>query len=373
MEFTCAKSAITFGVKTASRALGSTLPVLAGIKLEVHGSELNLLATDLERALHVTIPIENAKGKGMCVINGQLLSKITGMLPDEELKLRLDDAGDKVEITSGEATFELLLLPAADYPEIPSVPGETLCAIERERLVRSLERTTFAAMSARETSRLNLTGVDILTQGETIKMVATNGYRLALKEEKLASNAPEGEYLIDADALKDLQSILDSVEDEQVKIAQGGGHLFFVTSHVVFIVRVIQEEYPDFERVIPQENPVGLHMKREVFLSALQRAEITTAAESGAVVLEPRDSSLLIKSSSAEKGHTEERIPLLKPAGALTISFRGEYLIEALRRMSSSEVVLWLKDSESAGLLEPEAASEEDQGFLYVCMPIRMD
>ncbi len=373
MEFTCTKSAITFGVKTASRALGSTLPILAGIKVEAQESELKLISTDLERALIVTIPIENAKGKGTCVINGQLLSKITGMLPDETLKLRLDDAGDRVEITSGEAIFELLLLPVADFPEIPALPKETLCTIQRERLVRSLERTTFAAMSARETSRLNLTGVDLLTQGEKIKMVATNGYRLALKEEQLESSAPEGEYLIDADALKDLQSILGSVEDEQVKIAQGGGHLFFTTAQVIFIARVIQEEYPDFERVIPRDNPVGLHMKREVFLSALQRAEITTAAESGAVILEPRDSSLLIKSSSAEKGHTEERIPLLKPAGSLTISFRGEYLIEALRRMSSTEVVLWLKDSESAGLLEPTADSDEDQGFLYVCMPIRMD
>jgi DNA polymerase-3 subunit beta len=359
-------------VKTASRVLGSTLPILAGLKLEVQGSELKLVATDLERALVVTVAIEKSKGKGTCVINGQLLSKITGMLPDEVLKLKLDDTGDRVEITSGEATFELVLLPTADFPEIPVPPQETLYAIQRERLLRSLEHTTFAAMSARETSRLNLTGVDILTEGKTIKMVATNGYRLALKEEQLESNAPEGEYLIDADSLKDLQSILAGIEDEQVRISHGGGHLFFITSRVIFMARIIQEEYPDFERVIPRDNPVGLHMKREAFLSALQRAEITTAAESGAVILEPRDSSLLIKSTSAEKGHTEERIPLLKPAGSLTISFRGEYLIEALQRMSSAEVVLWLKDSESAGLLEP-ADGEEDQGFLYVCMPIRMD
>jgi DNA polymerase-3 subunit beta len=376
MEFTCTRSAITFAVKTAGRALGSgsTLPILAGLKLEAQGPQLSVMATDLERAIVVTVPTTQHQGKGTCVINGQLLSKITGMLPEEQVKLRLDEAGDKVEITSGEATFELLLLPRADYPEIPALPAETHYVMERERLVRSLERTTFAAMSARETSRLNLTGVDILTRGAVIKLVATNGYRLALKEEELQTHVlEEGEYLIDADALKDLQSILTGVEDEQVKIAHANSHLFFATSQAVFIARVIAEEYPDFERVIPKDNPLGLYLKREAFLAALQRAEITTAAESGAVILETRDSSLLIKSSSAEKGQTEERIPLLKPAGAITVSFRGEYLIEALRRMSSSEVVLWLKDSESAGLLEPAADSEEDQGFLYVCMPIRMD
>lgn len=374
MEFTCATSEVAFGVKTASRALGSgsTLPILAGIKLQARGSELKLIATDLERAIIATIPIENEGGDGDCVLSGQLLSKITGMLPADTLTVRLDDAGEVVEIASGETNFELLLLPLEDYPEIPSPPEGRLCAIERERLVRALERTTFAAMSARETSRLNLTGVDILTQGSSVKMVATNGYRLALKEEQLASAAPEGEYLVDADALKDLQSILGGLDDERVELAHEGDHLFFITSRVLFAVRRIQEEYPDFERVIPQDNALGLHLDRGALLMALQRADITTAAESGAVVLETRDSTLVIRSSSAEKGQTEERVSLLKPVEPITISFRGEYLIDALRRMNSDEVVVWLKDPESAGLLEP-SDSEEDQGFLYVCMPIRME
>ncbi len=374
MDFICHRADITFGVKTASRALGmgSTLPILAGIKLEVENQQLRLMATDLVRAIVVTVPIENhGTPGGTCVLNGGLFSKITGMLPDEKLSLRLDDSGDRVTITSGEATFELLLMPVEDYPQIPSVQRE-ICAIRRERLMHALSLTTFAAMSAKETSRLNLTGVDILMSGRTIKMVATNGYRLALKEEQLESSVPEGEFLIDADALRDLQGILGTLDDEQVRIAQGEGHLFFLTHQVLFIARLIQEEYPDFERVIPKDNPVSLHIKREAFLSALQRAQITTAEESGAVILESRDASLWIKSSSAEKGHTEERVPLLKPAPAITISFRGEYLIDALRRMKGAEVVLWLKDAESAGLLEP-LEGEEDQGFLYVCMPIRMD
>jgi len=365
---------MAFGVKPASRALGSgsTLPILAGIKLEVHDKELKLTATDLERAIVATVPIENAGSGGACVLNGGLLVKITGMLPEERVRVRLEEAGDKVTITSGEATFELLLMPLEDYPEVPALPEGRLGAIRRERLVRALERTTFAAMSARETSRLNLTGVDVLIKGETVQLVATNGYRLALKEERLEAPAPEGEYLIDADALKDLQGILGGLDVEQVELAYEGGHLFFITPQVVFIARLIQEEYPDFERVIPRENPLGLHLNREAFLKALQRAQITTAPESGAVILEAGDSSLVIRSSSAEKGQTEERLPLLKPVRAITISFRGEYLIDALRRMNSEEVVLWLKDPESAGLLEP-ADSEEDQGFLYVCMPIRMD
>jgi len=374
VDFVCTKSALTFGVRTAGRALGSgsTMPILAGMKLEVQGDQLRLTATDLERAIHVTVPVENRGGDGAAVLSGQLLTKITGMLPDETVHIRLAEAGDKLTIHSGEATFELLLLPLDDYPELPEVPEQTVATIRRERLMRALELTTFAAMSAKETSRLNLTGVDITLQGERARLVATNGYRLALKEETLESEAPEGEFLVDADALKDLHSVLGGLADETVTLLTNAGHLFFQTPQVIYMARLIQEEYPDVERVIPRENPIGLSLSREAFLSALQRAEITTAPESGAVIFEVQDGTLKISSSSAEKGQTEEIVPLLKPAASIKISFRGEYLIDALRRMKSPEVVFWLKDPESAGLLEP-AGGEEDQGFLYVCMPIRMD
>lgn len=374
MDIKCNKADIAFGVKTASRALGSpnVLPILTGIKLETDVDQLKLIATDLERSIMATIPIENHGDEGSYVINGQLLSKITGMLPDDSLTMKLDQSGDKVVIASGEAKFELLLQPIEDYPELPSVPEEPLLKIPRDRLVRALERTAFAAMSAKETSRLNLTGVDIVTENGNLKMVATNGYRLAQKEEPLETSAAPGEYLIDADALKELQSILSSMRDEEVTISHENDHLFFVTEQMIFAARVIQEEYPNIDRVIPKDNKKGVYLQKDAFFGALQRAEITTAPESGAVVLEVIDSHLYVRSSSAEKGQTEEKIPLLKPVEPIKISFRGEYLTDALRRMSSDEVVLWLKDSESAGLLETvEDAS--DQGFIYVCMPIRMD
>jgi DNA polymerase-3 subunit beta len=374
MDIKCNKVDIAFGVKTASRALGSpnVLPILTGIKLETDVDHLKLIATDLERSIIATIPIENLGDEGSYVINGQLLSKITGMLPDESLTMKLDESGDKVIIASGDTTFELLLQPIEDYPELPTVPEKPLLTIARDRLVRALERTAFAAMSAKETSRLNLTGVDLVTTNGNLKFVATNGYRLAQKEEALEKPAPEGEYLIDADALKELQSILSGMQDEEVVISHHNDHLFFVTSQMIFGARVIQEEYPNIDRVIPKDNSKGVYLQRDALFGALQRAEITTAPESGAVVLEVIDSHLYVRSSSAEKGQTEEKVPLLKPVEPIKISFRGEYLIDALRRMSSTEVVIWLKDSESAGLLET-VEDESDQGFIYVCMPIRMD
>jgi DNA polymerase-3 subunit beta len=379
MNFTCTREALTFGVKTAGRALGahSAMPILGGIKLAAQGDKLTLAATDLERAIVCAVPIENKGESGTVVLSGEILSKIINVLPEETVQIKLSEQGERVDIISGEATFDLLLMALEDYPEIPAPPEKPYGSIERTHLQRGLELTTFAAMSARETSRLNLTGVNLLFQDTMVKLVATNGYRLAYREEKLAKPvANPGDYLVAAESLKDLSGILASLSDEQVTLHQEGSHLFFQSEQVLFLARLISEEYPDFDRVIPKGNKIGLHLDRQALLNGLQRAQITTAAESGAVLFRAQGQKLRLSSSSVEKGQTEEMLTLHKSVDEINISFRGEYLIDALRRMSSNQVVFWLADAESAGLLEPagdDESAEDDRGFLYVCMPIRMD
>jgi DNA polymerase-3 subunit beta len=240
-------------------------------------------------------------------------------------------------------------------------------------LERSLELVAYAALSARETSRLSLTGVNLVLEQETLKVVATNGYRLALKAEPLVQKAArEGEFLVAADSLRLLSAILPALDAEQAELYQSENYLFFKIGSTVFVGRLIEEAYPDFEKVIPKENPIALTVERKLFLEALQRAQITAAEESDAVILSVEGNQLKLSSQAAEKGEAHEILPLKKKAQPVKISFRAEYLIDALKRLQSEEVHLWLMDAESAGLLEP-GESEADQGFLYVVMPIRMD
>jgi len=351
------------------------MPILAGIKLEALKNVLKLYATDLERAIGCAISIENRAEDETLILNGEILSKITSVLPDEQVQLKT--VGDKVEIACGAAKFDLFTMPLEDYPEIPPLPPNKICALEKDKLQRGLEQTTFAALSARETSRLSLTGVDmVFGEGGKLKLVATNGYRLALKELAIGTALKSGEYLVDADSLKDLNSILSNIEAENVEIFEESSQLFFKCGspplEVIFSARLIAEEYPDFEKVIPKDNKIGLALDRQAFLDALLRVQITTAEESGAVILRAEEEKLFLSSQAAEKGETEERLALKRPTEEITVSFKAEYLIDALKRMSSSEVTFWLADSESAGLLEP-ADGEQDSGFIYVCMPIRLD
>jgi len=201
-------------------------------------------------------------------------------------------------------------------------------------------------------------------------MVSTNGYRMAIKTFSLSGPEEERTLLIESTALSELDRILSQVDAETLKIYASKSEVFFVAGDVVFSDKLIMEEFPEFEAVIPQDNELPLKLHRDMILDTLTRAEITASEESGAVKLISEEGSdgLTIYSSSPEKGELEELVDLEEPSkGDVTISFKAEFLIDALRRMNSDLVVLWLQDSETAGLLEP---AEETGDFIYVCMPI---
>jgi len=381
MDFVCLKDDLVRGVRLASYALGtrSSMPILAGLKMEIAGGQLRLLATDLERAVRCEIPIENAGGDESVVLNGTVFNQIASHLPaDEKITLQSSaDDGTTVKVRCGEVSFDLPTLPIEDYPEIAPLPSAKIASVRADQFHRGLEQTSFAALKAAETTRLNLTGVDLVLKGDHLKMVATNGYRLAVKTIQIEESHEEGEYLIEASVLTDLDRVLSQVGEPTVDLYRGEGQLFFQTGGVTFMARTIAEEFPNFERVIPQDNPIALGFDRRALVEALQRIEITAAEDSGAITLRAtsEESAVQIDSSSKDKGKAQERVRLRKvPSESVEISFRGEYIVDALKRLDSDEIAFWLAAPEKAGLIEPsgEKIADGDQGFLYVCSPIRL-
>ncbi len=379
MEFLCAKNDLVFGVKLASYALGtrSSMPILAGLKMEIIDRQLCLQATDLERAVRCEIPIENHGEDEAVVLNGAILNQIAAHLPaDEKITMRTDaEAGNTVQLRCGEASFDLPMLPVEDYPEIATRPDSKIAAVGVDDFHHGLEHTVFAALKAGETTRLSLTGVDLVLKGEQLRMVATNGYRLAIKTIDIREIQEEGEYLIEASVLTDLDRVLAQVDATAVDIYRGDGQVFFQAGGVTFMARTIAEEFPDFERVIPRDNPIALTFERRALLEALQRIQITAAEDSGAITIQgaASESAVRINSSSKDKGEAEERVRLRKvPSQPIEISFRAEYVIDVLKRLGSEDVTLWLADAKKAGLIEPagDNVPQADAGFLYVCMPV---
>jgi len=378
MEIVCGREDLVFGVRTTSHALGgrTSMPILGGIRFQGTPEGMELAATDLERAIRCQVPAK-VDGEGTVVCPGQVLAQLVTRLPEAD-QVSLTEVNGKVRLQCGEAVFDLLTMAAHDFPELPRPSGEPLCKLPLASFLRAISQTAFAALKASETTRLALTGVDLVFRDGTLKLAATNGYRLAIKRvpvEGLAAGY-EASFLVDAQVLGDLQRVLSPVEAEEVEIYAEDGQLHFAAGPVLFSSRLIQEQFPDFERVIPRDNEIGLFLPREAFLDTLRRLEITATEESGAVTIKasPEETAVEVHSASKEKGEGHERVRLAKaPAKGIEIAFKAEYLIDALRRMDSQQVALWLSEPDRAGLIEPAGdIAPGDEGFIYVCMPVRL-
>ncbi|MBC7317889.1 DNA polymerase III subunit beta [Candidatus Bipolaricaulota bacterium] len=378
MNVTLRREDLEFGVRTVSHALGgrTAMPILNGIKLATINNEVEFAATDLERAIRCRVPAQ-VEERGAVVLHGQILSQLVGRLPEvPEIKIQSADA--QVRLLCGSATFELPVLPAEDYPQLPEPMDEPLGQIPTPQLLQAISQTAFAALKASETTRLALTGVDIVVKEGSAKFAATNGYRLAIKRVPILGlpERYEGSFLVDAGVMSDLQRVLSGVVTENAAFYAEAGQVHFQAGPVTFSCRLIQEQFPDFERVIPKDNQIGLFLPREEFLETLRRMELFAAEESGAVTLRAtaQSTALEVSAASRERGKSLEVVELTRPpARGIEIAFKAEYLIDALRRMESDQVALWLSAPERAGLLEPAGnISPADEGFIYVCMPVRL-
>jgi DNA polymerase-3 subunit beta len=376
MEIVCRREDLVFGVRTVSHALGgrTAMPILGGIRCQGEGTGVELTATDLERSIRCRIPAQ-VNGAGSVVLPGQVLSQLVGRLPEAEtVELREEDG--QARLTCGRARFDLLTLPPDEFPAGAPPEGKPVGSMSLPALLQGISQTTFAALRASETTRLALTGVDIVLRDGAAKLAATNGYRLAIKKVPVDGLAEgyEGAFLVDATVLSDLSRVLAGVSEEEVAVHTAGGQLHFAAGPVFFSCRTIQEQFPDFERVVPKDSEIGLFAPRAELLDTLRRLELFAAEESGAVNLKVAGPELKLAAASKDKGQGQESVQLLKtPQKSMEIAFRAEYLIDALRRMESDQVALWLSAPERAGLIEPAGEiAAGDEGFIYVCMPVRL-
>lgn len=378
MNATLRREDLEFGVRTVSHALGgrTAMPILSGIRLATLNNEVEFAATDLERAIRCRVPAQ-VESRGTVILPGQVLSQLVGRLP-EVPEVRIQALDTQVRVTSGPATFELPILPAEDYPQLPEPTTDAVGQIPTVQLLQAIAQTAFAALKASETTRLALTGVDIVLKEGSAKFAATNGYRLAIKRVPVLGlpERYEGSILVDAGIMTDLHRVLSSFTTENTTLYAESGQIHFQAGPVTFSSRLIQEQFPDFERVIPKDNQIGLFLPREEFLETLRRTELFAAEESGAVTLRAtaQTTTLEVSAASRERGKSQEMVELVRPpARGIEIAFKAEYLIDALRRMESDQVALWLSAPERAGLLEPAGdIASADEGFLYVCMPVRL-
>jgi DNA polymerase III subunit beta len=355
----------------AAGGRGGTSAVLAGLMLRTEGNRLEVTGTDLDltiRVQHEVIGIED----GTCVVPGRLTADVVRALEAGAVTLESDD--DKVEISSARAHFGLRSFPAVEFPTLPSPPAPTV-TLPRGSLVEALRQVVRAASN--DDARPLLTGVLMTTEGKAVRLVATDSYRLALRDlHGTATLGESGDVLVPARALGELQRLAPSggggTDGEgpgaEVGVAPGLSDITFTSGHVQISTRLLEGTYPDYRQLFPDQYPNRLHVGRESLLAALRRVRLMVRDNTTPVRLSMRANGVDLTVVSQEVGDASETVDGDFTGEDLVIAFNPSYLIDGVDAVLDDEV--FIETDNPARPATVRAAGRDD--FRYLLMPVRV-
>ncbi|MDK2856683.1 MAG: polymerase subunit beta [Bacillota bacterium] len=363
MHFRTSREPFLTAAQAALRAVltKSTVPALTGILVTAAQGEVTLAGTDLELGIESRFEAQ-VKEEGQVLIPARYLVDILRRLPEGEITLAEENGGEHVALTAGSSHFRLLTLPAADFPPVGASEAVELLRLPELTLRTLLQQVTFAA--AHDGLRQLLTSVLFSLRGASLRLVATDGHRLALAETPLSAEGASGEYLVPARTLEEVARLLGG--GGEVSIAAGPKQIIFTTSTWTLVSRLVEGNYLPYESVLPRSFSRQAQVKRTDFLAALERAELFSSEKINAVHLNLSREGIRVQAQSAEVGRMEELVPADVAGEDLDISFNGRYLIEPLRILGSEDIELKFTGPESAAVIGPAGTST----YLYLVMPV---
>lgn len=344
----------------------NTIQILGNILCTVTGSELSLYATDLEVGIKVILPVET-KQEGKITLSAKHFLDIVKELPEKKLSVVLKD-NNWIELICGKSKFNIVSLPADQYPNLPSFEDKVYHECKVEALTDMIDRTHFAAST--DATRYHINGVYLeCFENSLMRMTATDGHRLSFVDQEVFLTAPEQKrnIIIPKKGLTEFRKML-AEGDATIGFAFERGHIFAKLNDSYLFIRLIEGEYPDYRPVIPKNVDRLVKLDRSDFNSALKRVSLLANEKSRAIKLSFQKDLLLISSSNPEMGEAREEIDVEYSGEPLEIGFNSKYLLECLAVMKSDKLEFHFKDRLSPGILR-EAAQ---QNHTYVIMPMRI-
>jgi DNA polymerase-3 subunit beta len=343
----------------------NTIPILANVLIEAKGEEVRMLATDLEVALRSRCQAMVGKS-GSLTLPAKKLYEIIKALPETDVRIEEDKNGVKVAADRFDSRMQTL--PREDFPTLPDASGKARATLPRNPLKEMVAKTQFAITG--EDTRYFLNGAKFVLKPDSLTLVATDGHRLALVEVKHSVGiAEEIGVILPKKTLLELGKLLVEGEGD-VMFESGENHLFFEVGGRTLISRMIDGQFPAYERVIPKGNDKEIEFERERLTNAVKRVALLSNERSRAVKFEIAKGKVEVTSSSSEFGEAHEEIAVDYAGSALQISFNAQYVLDFLNVVETDTVLLSLKDEVSQAVMKPVGAQGYD--YTYVIMPMRI-
>src|ERR687894_2513452 len=362
-----------FGRKLALVSRGvsarSTIQLLGGILLEASEGSVKLSATDMEISVQTSSPAE-VEEEGRVVIPARIFNDIVRSLPAGSLSLEHDETGGTVRLAAGENEYRIRAYAADDFPQLPGFDAESAFRMSGELLVETVEKVSRSY--SRDETRPVLTGILISFEENRVRMVTTDSYRLSIKETELATTFDGSrEAIIPARAMQEVSRIFSGSDEEQVEVVLSENQTIFRIGDVLFGTRLIEGNFPEYRRLLPQTFEREISVQREDLVDTLRRVNLFAQRQTPPVPvsLAFSEGAVEVMVRNGEVGEARERLPATSE-DEFHITFNPSYLLDGVSAVSSEKGLFKLNESLKPGLIVPDADGEETD-FLYLIMPMR--
>jgi DNA polymerase III subunit beta len=363
LKFDTTKEILMKGIQDVQNAINpkTTLPILSNILIETGKESISLTATDLDIGIVSTIPVKPG-AEGAITIPAKKFFDIIKELPEGAISISIKK-NNLVHIEAANCVFKIMGLPKDEFPQLPDFKDKDSMIMQRGRLKKILAMTSFAI--SRDETRYVLNGVLFVIKPTYIRIVATDGRRLAMVEEKVQlPKTLERKVIIPAKTVSELNKLLG--EEGDVKICFGNNQISFDMGTTRVVSRLIEGEFPNYEQVIPKEVKEKVGIGRSRFLSATKRSALFTNPDSLAVKLELGKDKMVLSKTAPYIGEAHEEIAVDYKGKDLAIGFNPDYLIDVLKNVNEEIINFEVSDAEKPGVIRIGS------DYVYVVLPMQL-
>jgi DNA polymerase III subunit beta len=368
MKFTITREKLHEGLGAVAASVPSktTLPVLANILVEASKDGLKLSGTDLDISVSTTIPA-SVDQEGATTLPARKLVEIVKELPNAAI--RMSSSGEqRATIECGKSKFKLLGLSRDEFPAFPVVKFEGGWKVAARDLQKLIGHVAFAAST--EESRPILNGVLWELRADRMRMVATNGHRLARMDVPASGQGGgQADLIIPPKALEQIRRLFGG--DEEIEIGKSDNHLGFRSTTTQVYTRLIEGPYPNYEQVIPRENDKSLTADKSALAAALRRMSIVASDQTHRIRMAFTNGACKMSVQTPDLGEAQEELAVAYEGDSLEIGFNAAYMLEILKYMPTDEVRMTFKAPERAATCEP-VGWDDPASFMTLVMPLRL-
>jgi DNA polymerase III subunit beta len=352
------------GVAARGASTRTAIQTLAGVLIRLENGAAELQATDADLGIRAAFDAD-IDSEGAVVIPSRLLLDVARSLADSSLTLEYRPSQQDVEVISGSARFHLRTLPLEDFPKLPETDPTTALAVPAGAFIETIGRV--ARSASRDETRPHLTGVLVTAEASDLRMVATDSYRLSVKETKLSAPLSGSlEANVPARTLQELSRVASAGGAEEIAVTALENQVVFAVGDVVLSSRLVEGRFPNYQQLLPESYEHELRIDRGELLEVVRRISLL-AQKNAPLRLAFGEGSLEVSAQTPDVGEATESLPVPFKGEPFEIGFNPEFFRDGLESAETDELVLKLISPLRPGLIQGEG-----DDYLYLIMPIRL-